>query len=375
MPSPTRAKIAKELSLSRTTVSTLVKKLISIKLATEIETEEHKNGRPGVLLSPDASTWHACGASFDQNAWTFVIVNLLGDVVYRTSLVIDDNPIKLIPADDAMDALAQGIRNIIESCPGRMFPAIGIGVPGYIDRMSGEISFAADLSWQHVPVSRLIMDKFKVPSIIMNRHMTSGLAESRIGVGKDVRDLVYVGISTGLITCQLCNGNFLFGQNPNQGEIGHTIIDPNGPVCACGKHGCLQAVVSHTALCNKIMSHYENSPSPFTGRVPSLSEIYEIAVNDKKSICAQELKIIIKYVGMLCSNLINMFNPEKIVIGGPVSVLFKGDMLEDLVEQISQFVIPHPFSKSMICTSNMVKWGSAIGAAFLVIDNKLNLVC
>ena len=76
MESPTRARIAQRLGLSRTALTSLVNELFELDLLSEKETEEHKNGRPGVILAPNTSTWFACGASFDQNTWSFVILNL-----------------------------------------------------------------------------------------------------------------------------------------------------------------------------------------------------------------------------------------------------------------------------------------------------------
>jgi len=367
---PTRAKIAQKLNLSRTTVSSLVRELFSLKLATDKETEEHKNGRPGVILAPDNSTWFSCGTSFDQNTWNYVLTNLSGDVVYKKSLVIEDDPIKPISSNRALDYLVSGLQEAIKACPGKLLPRIGIGLPGYVDRNSGSILFAADLGWQTVPVSETVQDSFGIKSYVMNRHMTAGLAESRIGAGKFTKDMIYLGISTGLITCHFCNGEFLIGQNYNQGEVGHTIIDPNGPVCSCGKHGCLQAVASQTALCNNIKNHFSEPMHD-----PSIEEIYRLANEDPDSVYAHELNKTIRYMAMLCSNLINMFNPERVVIGGPLSLLFKDRIFDELENQIASFVIPHPFDKSLIRTGTLVPWGSSIGASYLVSDDKLNLVC
>ena len=107
---------------------------------------------------------------------------------------------------------------------------------------------------------------------------------------------------------------------------------------------------------------------------PSLEEIYDIATNNPDSICAKELSVTIRYIGILCSNLFNLFNPDRIVIGGPVSALFKGILLDELERVITESVVPHHFDKSMIKTSTLQNWGSSIGAGLLVLDNILSLV-
>lgn len=373
MESPTRARIAQRLGLSRTALTSLVNELFELDLLSEKETEEHKNGRPGVILSPNTTSWFACGASFDQNTWSFVILNLLGEVVYRRQVQIDPDPIKTVSSDYAVSCLVDTLPSVLQQCPGKLLPMIGIGVPGFIDKEQGMIEYASDLGWRNVRISKAVEDAIGLPVTILNRHMTSGLAESRIGAGIHTKDMVYLGISTGLIACNFSDGDFLIGSNYNLGEVGHTIIDPYGTRCSCGKKGCLQAVASQTALCNNIRSHYGDS-WPFSSFTPSLEEIYDIATNNPESICAKELSVTIRYIGILCSNLFNLFNPDRIVIGGPVSALFKGILLDELERVITESVVPHHFDKSMIKTSTLQNWGSSIGAGLLVLDNILSLV-
>lgn len=373
MESPTRARIAQRLDLSRTALTSLVNELFELNILVEKETEEHKNGRPGVILAPNTSSWFACGASFDQNTWSFVILNLMGEVVYKSTVQIDSDPIKTVSSDYAVDCLVKALPNVLNQCPGKLLPMIGIGVPGFIDKEQGMIEYASDLGWRNVRISKAVEDAIGLPVTILNRHMTSGLAESRIGAGVHTKDMVYLGISTGLIACNFCDGDFLIGSNYNLGEVGHTIIDPYGTRCTCGKKGCLQAVASQTALCNNIRSHYGDS-WPFSSFTPSLEEIYDIASKEPNSICAKELSVIIRYIGILCSNLFNLFNPDRIVIGGPVSELFKGRLLDELENVITESVVPHHFEKSMIKTSMLQPWGSSIGAGFLVLDSVLSLV-
>lgn len=373
MESPTRARIAQRLDLSRTALTSLVNELFELNILVEKETEEHKNGRPGVILAPNTSSWFACGASFDQNTWSFVILNLMGEVVYKSTVQIDSDPIKTVSSDYAVDCLVKALPNVLNQCPGKLLPMIGIGVPGFIDKEQGMIEYASDLGWRNVRISKAVEDAIGLPVTILNRHMTSGLAESRIGAGVHTKDMVYLGISTGLIACNFCDGDFLIGSNYNLGEVGHTIIDPYGTRCTCGKKGCLQAVASQTALCNNIRSHYGDS-WPFSSFTPSLEEIYDIASKEPNSICAKELSVTIRYIGILCSNLFNLFNPDRIVIGGPVSALFKGRLLDELENVITESVVPHHFEKSMIKTSMLQPWGSSIGAGFLVLDSVLSLV-
>ena len=373
MESPTRARIAQRLDLSRTALTSLVNELFELNILVEKETEEHKNGRPGVILAPNTSSWFACGASFDQNTWSFVILNLMGEVVYKSTVQIDSDPIKTVSSDYAVDCLVKALPNVLNQCPGKLLPMIGIGVPGFIDKEQGMIEYASDLGWRNVRISKAVEDAIGLPVTILNRHMTSGLAESRIGAGVHTKDMVYLGISTGLIACNFCDGDFLIGSNYNLGEVGHTIIDPYGTRCTCGKKGCLQAVASQTALCNNIRSHYGDS-WPFSSFTPSLEEIYDIASKEPNSICAKELSVTIRYIGILCSNLFNLFNPNRIVIGGPVSALFKGRLLDELENVITESVVPHHFEKSMIKTSMLQPWGSSIGAGFLVLDSVLSLV-
>lgn len=370
-----RAKIAKTLSLSRTTVSSLVNEMIDKELVCELELEDHKNGRPGVLLSMNKNVWYAIGAAYEAQAWRFSIVNLQNQVVYENYIEVADNSSK-----SALDTLLTGLVKTINCCPGKLLPKIGIGVPGYIDQKTGVIISASDVGWKGVKVAETVKKKLGLPSIIINRHHAAAIAEARIGEGKDVNELMYIGISTGAIASHVSKGQLVIGDNYNGGEIGHTVVDLNGPLCSCGKHGCLQAVVSENALLSNIAMRYKvSTPSKEDAVTDALKSGRPLTLNDvflssDSEICEEELSRVVNYLGMVCSNLINMFNPDLVVIGSTMARVINQKNFDSLNACIKRYSIPHPYDLSQLRYSSLGLKADSIGSAMLILDQTVSLV-
>lgn len=376
----TRAKIAKELNTNRTSISSAVSELMHLGLVQENERENHSNGRPGITLSLHGKEWYACGAVFEENSWIIIIADLLGSIVCRHIEHIGSES-TTPAASEAVTLLIAGLRKTLQHFHGRLLPKIGIGVPGFINRKQGLIQVASDLHWENVHITDIVKEATGYDADIINRHHAAALAESRLGAGKGYDNIVYVGISTGIIASQVSRGELIIGKDSNAGEIGHTIIDPNGPRCTCGKQGCLHSVASESALINSIISHYraldgQNDPIASAikaGKTPSLIHIMEAIRNNPDAPCMQEIQKFVTYIGIECTNLMNMLNPDIIVLGGPMNCLFTEKPYALLETTIRQYIFPHPYIPGQIKLARLGKFGGPLGASMLATDDMLAL--
>ena len=378
----TRADIAKYLNLSRTTVSTAVANLIQLGLVREQavipeEAAAMGRGRPGIPLKLRTDQWYAIGASFHTSTWFFVITDLTSNVVYKYSIKLPDLTVDLF-----LNVLIKGLRHVIRKCPGRLLPLLGIGMPGLVDDRAGVILHAEDLGWHNIPIGETVLRQIGLPAAALNRHRACALAEASYGIYKKAGTHIYLGIDTGIIAAVIVNGALLTGANHCAGEIGHTIVDPNGAVCRCGKRGCLQAMASLGTLNRIIGEAYRRgaTPPPEDHFLEYLQkgliipgEVIMEAACKRHPVALESLREIAKYLGLAIGNLINLLNPQTVILGGSL-VFSRHELLTELVTaEVAKCAMGYPFSAVRILSSRLGIYGGAIGAASLPLERKLEL--
>ncbi|GAB4223126.1 MAG: ROK family transcriptional regulator [Spirochaetales bacterium] len=369
-----RAQVARKLNLSRTTISTIVSKLISLGFVTEKSSKATGRGRPGIHLNLTTNYWYAIGVEFHSKKWVSVVTDLEGRI-----LRILETPVKEEDAASFLLGLKEAILAIRRHLPGPMLPAIGVGAPGLVDCEKGVILRADDFGWRQVEVKQYVEEELGLRTFVLNRHRAGGLAESRFGVGRKVHNLVYIGIGTGISAAFISDGILIHGANYAAGEIGHMIVDPGGTKCGCGKNGCLQAVASGTALVRMAKEALARGEASTLreGMKENGEELSgelicrEAAKGDPLSRrCVEHAA---KFLGIAVANIINSFNPDRVIIGGPIGQL--GDpLVSSIRKEAEKWSMEHPFSAVQIVQGSLGDTVGALGAACLVLDRKLELV-
>jgi len=217
--------------------------------------------------------------------------------------------------------------------------AVGVAAPGPIDARSGIVTTPPNLpGWKDMPLRQLIQDELGLPTALENDANAAALAEHRFGAGVGTKHMIYVTASTGIGGGFILNGELYNGATGGAGEIGHMTILPQGPHCGCGNRGCLEALASGRAIARDARERVKCG-------VPTL--IADLAEGDLERISAklvaqaaaqgdmeaQEiLDEAMTYLGVGMANLVNLFNPELIVIGGGLTKM--GARLFDPVRRI-----------------------------------------
>jgi predicted NBD/HSP70 family sugar kinase len=377
---PTRADIAKHLSLSRTTSSTLVNKLIDAALIEELKTEVNGRGRPGIPLRVSQGRWYALGAAFTGNEWRFLFVDLCGKTIREHAQQVESFSLK-----DFVKTLLKGLCKMLKNKPGPLLPLIGIGSPGLVDTGRGLIISADDMDWRQIALGEIVLKETGVPALVMNRHRASGLAEARFGAGRNVRNLIYIGVGTGISAAFINDGVLMEGTSFSAGEIGHILVDPHGPLCGCGKRGCLQAMASSQALVGIVRELHKSMkargkrlpPNPLWEILHDHSllsgELIGIEANKGNSVAIACMQKIAEALGVAAANLINMLNPQKIIIGGTLGNT--GPLLTNLVSQEAEKrAMSTPLGVVSIAQSLLGNRAAALGATCLPLQYKLELL-
>ncbi|WP_066633411.1 ROK family protein [Desulfolucanica intricata] len=201
---------------------------------------------------------------------------------------------------------------------------IGVGAPGMVDAQRGFIFFAPNLGWHDVPLAELMEKELAVPVRLDNDANLAALGENVYGAGQGTTEMIYVTVSTGVGGGLILNGNLYQGAAGGAGEIGHMILEPDGPQCTCGSRGCLEALSSGTAMARRAVELVEaghgRAVLALAGgekkRITSRTVARAAADGDPEA--AEIIGSAARYLGIGLVNLVNLLHPELIVLGGGV---------------------------------------------------------
>ena len=304
----TRAELTQRLHLSRSTVGALVAELAQLELVQEVVPNGGVGvGRPSHLVAPHAAGPYAVGVDVDIAHVTVAAITLGGTIAAREVIATDgvvqpDGLVRLV-----VDALAR-LRSAVAS-PGRM-SGVGVSVPGTVDVTSRCVGVAPNLGWEGVPLGEMLQDVLptQVPVVLGNDADLAVLAEHQRGNARDCDDVVFligrIGVGAGIII----NGVPVHGRDGRAGEIGHNVLDPNGPLCHCGKHGCIETFLGESALLDLAGRRLPRTDA----KVAAL--FADARGGDTAALGA--VRAAAETLGRTIANLLNTLNPERVILGG-----------------------------------------------------------
>jgi len=208
---------------------------------------------------------------------------------------------------------------------------IGIGTPGIVNKTEGKILRAYNLPFIDYDLLKPLKEHFGRPCILENDANAAALGEYQFGKGEGKKDLIYVTVSTGVGGGAVIGGKLLEGSTGNAFEVGHMIIDPKSDVkCNCGLYGDLEALSSGTAITKRAIEARETAEETLLKQFDKITpkEVYEASPRGDPA-SEEILKDAFSYIGVACANLITLYNPEVLVLGGGVSSI--GDFFFDSV--------------------------------------------
>jgi len=228
-----------------------------------------------------------------------------------------------------------GLRNIDVS----QLHSISVACAGAIDFDRGIVTLSPNLpGWRDIPLRDIVKEKYGVNTFLLNDASAAVLSEHRFGAGRGLNNLIYITVSTGIGSGIMINGQLYSGASGGAGEIGHTTIDVNGPRCSCGNIGCLEMLASGTAMAReairRIKAGERSSPIKITkGKIENITaEEVSMAAQGGDSLALEVILQAATYLGVGLVNVVNVFNPEMIIIGGGMSKM--GDLLLNPARQV-----------------------------------------
>ena len=247
-----------------------------------------------------------------------------------------------------VDQLGDVGRTAIGAWPG--VSSAGVGVPGLYDPKTGTTRFLVNIpgDWAGLPVAMPVAAVLGLPVALINDARAFGLAELRLGAGRGASSMVGLTLGTGVGGVIAIDGRVHQGHDGTAGEIGHQTIDPDGPDCNCGNHGCLEAF----ARADRIA---------LACGTTTAEEAVERARNGDAA-AIDGLRLVGRYLGIGIGNMISVIAPDRVVIGGGIAAA--GDLLLDEARaEIRRRVLTTSVDEVEIVTAELGTWAGSIGAA------------
>ena len=227
-------------------------------------------------------------------------------------------------ADEGLDAVIDRMVASARAAAGeRNVLAVGISTPGPSKTFEGIVTTPPNLpGWRDVPLAKLISERMNLPAWIENDVNAGALAEHRIGAGRGTKHLVMIAPGTGVGGGLVLDGKLYRGASGGAGEVGHMQLDPRGPRCNCGRYGCLEALASGSALNEQARAIAESEPDGLVARFAAEeneepdARILDMAAEQGDESAMAAIMQAGMYFGSGLTNLIDVFNPEVIVVGG-----------------------------------------------------------
>ena len=300
-----RANLANQTGLTRSTISRIVDQLIEEKLIHEIASSKKERGRPSVLLSLNPKGGSAIGLEIGVHFISILLTDFLSNPIWRKRIAISGDCDWETYSAKAEDL----IRNAIEIANENQLPLMGIGtaVWGLVNNHNQMVYYAPNLNWRNIPLGSKWNELFHVPIIIENESNASALGEYYFGAGKDIENFIYLSMDIGVGSGIISKGRLFRGAFGYAGEFGHILIDPNGELCSCGRRGCLETKVGR----HVIIQQYKDQANV---NEITLEEIIQRGF-EGDSIAKQIFDQAGECLGLGMGCFVNLFNTQGIILG------------------------------------------------------------
>ena len=330
-----RAELAERSRLGKSTVTTIVNGLIRDGFLVEVGSAEAGLGRPPVLLKLNPQARYTVGVKLAPSAILTALTNLHAQVVQRVEQEIHPEA----GSAAIIEALVGGVREVLHRQKVEQAAVIGIGVvlPGLVDPRTGVSLSSYFLNWRDIPLREVLERELGLPVFIDNDANAYALAEHWYGAGKGSVNMLGVTVGIGIGSGIIIGGQLYRGGSKGAGEFGHVTIDPDGPRCACGNRGCVEAFAADGGLVRLAQQATGEYPGSvllgMAGGLEGITRGTVIAAARQGDRAARwALAQAGRYLGIGLANAVNLLNPDRIVLGGE-GVAEAGDLLLDPVRQ------------------------------------------
>jgi predicted NBD/HSP70 family sugar kinase len=350
--------------LNRSTVGVLVSELADVGLVNEGAGSAGQVGRPSLVVQPEPSS--AIVVAFDLRVERTVaaLVGLGGEVLLRKEQI--HRRTSYTPQAAVRNIISLVSTALGKAPEGSTWVGVGVGVPGVIDHADGRVRLAPNLGWVDVPFGDMVREalasEFGYGSVVAvgNDADLGAIAEQTRGVGVHSRHLIYVSGEVGIGGGIIIDGRPMSGAGGYGGEIGHMIVNPTGATCRCGARGCWETLIGRDAIV---------TAAGIGGEQIEMADVIAAATNGNLQAQAA-IEEAGEWLGVGLANLANLFNPEVIVLGGHLRLLFP--LVSGTVFRRIHLALPATREQMQVEVPGLSGDSTLLGAAELAFESLLS---
>nr|MDT0656683.1 ROK family transcriptional regulator [Micromonospora sp. DSM 115978] len=363
-----RYELGQTTALSQASVSNLIGEMIGEGLVEEAGAVESDGGRPRVLLRVAPDYGYVVGADVGE---TRVQVELFD--LSMTPRAKADYPIAASAPEpaDVLRHLLAGLTSVVDQAgvdPAAVL-GFGVAVSGTVERTADAVVHAQTLGWDGVPLGAMLRAGTDIPVLVDNGAKTLGQAEMWYGAGRGARHAVVALVGSGVGAAVVADGSSYRGAHSSAGEWGHTTIVYGGRVCRCGARGCLEAYVGAGGILDRYRQANDGRPTVGADEESALHAVLKAA--DSEAVAAQVINETLDYLGAGFATLINLFNPERLVLGGWAGLALGEGHLDRIRAATARHALRQPYSQVTIELCQLGPDAVAMGAATLPVARLL----
>lgn len=367
-----RAEVARMTNLTKVTVSTIVRDILERRIVREIGlgTTTANGGRRPTLLELIPESFFAVGIDIGTTSVKVVLTNLTGSVIGEASApTVPDHGF-----DKLLEEIVRIVRQVLSEAQVSVDELKGIGVAaaGIVKSKTGFVVFSPNFGWRSIQLKEILEEELKVPVFVDNCTRVMAKGEIWFGCGKDVKNMLYLNIGYGIGSAMVVQGRVA----DNDSELGHVRLAPNGPLCRCGRVGCLETVASGSAIEARAREwssvHGDALRREGSGKaVPGVTVKELAAAAANGSPMAREIfREAGLYLGEAIAIAVSVLRPELVVIGGGVSQTGE-PLLQPVLDGFRAHVMPD--LDVDIVLSPLGQRAGVLGGASLVLDAELRV--
>lgn len=317
-----RADVKRITGLNFTTVTNAVADLVEEGLVQEVGYGSSSGGRKPVLLTLNPTARYVIGCELQSTELAIGLFDLVGNLVASCERPKSPHT----TPQEVVENVAEAVRKLTTKAgvPMEKVEGLGVAAPGPLDSANGILLTPPNLvGWKNVPLRQMLEEATGLPVVVEKDGNAAALGEVWFGAGQGVRDLILIIVDAGIGAGMISGGHLYQSGRNGAGEIGHTTVDIDGPRCSCGNYGCLEAVASGFAFGRKageeirrgvqsLLATYHDEHGAARIGVPELLE----AADQGDKLAIDLLDECGRILGIAVANVVNMYNPELIVLAG-----------------------------------------------------------
>ncbi|MCL6520940.1 MAG: ROK family transcriptional regulator [Firmicutes bacterium] len=365
-----RTEIAARTGLSPATVTGITARLLAEGWIREAGFGEASGGRRPILLRLDARSRFSVGVKLAADEVSAAVGDLGADLLEVVTLPLPQE------APGIVEQVAEAVLRALRGAGVARSAVIGVGValPGVVDPVRGLSLFAPWHPWEHFPLKSQLEERLGLPVLLENDANAFTLAERWFGAGRGAHHLVGVMISAGIGAGVVIDGHVYRGAAYAAGEIGHLVVEPEGPACVCGQHGCLEAVAGDRALAREGARLLQAGRAPVLARLaggdPARVRRQEVveAARRGDAACRQLLERAGETIGRAVAAMVNTLNPEAVVVGGGLPDQAGPLLLEPLRRAVDRHAFHAPGHSFRVLPAGLGERAWLVGALTLAVE-------